>query len=490
MRNLNTRSIETITAEMSQAISADDNGKFVQLVNELAETVKGELSAEQEQKLQAVQAEADRAALVARGEKPLTAAEQKFYTELGEAMRSKDPQQALSNLKDVMPETVITRVFDDLRTRHPLLSAINFIPSGANIKLIVNANGQQEAAWGELCDEIVTELAGGFKVVQTNLLKLSAFLPVCKQGFSFGPNWLDRYIRETLYEAIANGMEAGLVDGNGKGAPIGMSRQVGPGTTVTDGVYPRKAKVAVSDFDMPTMGRLISLLAVDENGKSRDIRDLILVCNVTDYYTKILPATMIMAPDGSYRSALPYPVKIIPVSRGLAQGEAVFGLGYRYFAAAGMDPNGNIEYSDHYRFLQDQRVYIIKAFAQGFPMDGNAFLLLDVSNILPARYLVQTSSETPSENANLASLKIGSLTLSPTFAAGTTSYTASTTNASDIVRAVPADADAELLVKVGDVEIPNGTAVAWAAGSNTLTVKVTAADGSTTKTYTVTVTKS
>lgn len=490
MRNLNNRTIDTITEEMSQAISADDNAKFVQLVNELADTVKSEVSAEQEQKLQALQMDADRAALAARGEKPLTTAEQKFYEGLAEAMKAKDAKQALSNLKDVMPETVIERVFEDLRTRHPLLSAINFIPSGANIKLIVNSNGQQEAAWGELCDEIVTELAGGFKVVETNLLKLSAFLPVCKQGFTFGPNWLDRYVRETLYEAIANGLEAGIVDGNGNSAPIGMTRQVGPGTTVTDGVYPRKAKVSVADFDMPTMGRLISLLAVDENGKSRDIRDLILVCNVTDYYTKILPATQIMAPDGSYRSALPYNVRIVPVSRGLAQGEAVFGLGYRYFAAAGMDPNGNIEYSDHYRFLQDQRVYIIKAFAQGFPMDGNAFLLLDVSNVLPARYLVQTSEETPSSVANLASLKIGALTLSPTFAAGTTSYTASTTNASNIVRAVPADADAELLVKVGDVEIPNGTPAVWAAGSNTLTVKVTAADGSTTKTYTVTVTKS
>lgn len=490
MRNLNNRSIDTITAEMSQAISADDNSKFVQLVNELAETIKGDLTKEQEEKLQAIQAEADRTALVARGTTPLTSAEQKFYEELAQAMQSRDPKQALSNLKDVMPETVIERVFDDLRTRHPLLSAINFIPSGANFKVIMNANGQNEAAWGELCDEIVTELAGGFQVVSSNLLKLSAFLPVCKQGFVFGPAWLDRYVRETLYEAIANGMEAGIVNGNGKSAPIGMTRQVGPGTTVSDGVYPQQAKVAVADFDIGTMGSLISLLALDDNGKSRDIRDLILVCNVTDYYTKILPATQIMAPDGSYRSALPYDVKIIPVTRGLAQGEAVFGLGYRYFAAAGMDPEGSIEYSDHYRFLQDQRVYLIKAFANGFPMDGRAFLFLDVSGVQPARYLVQTSSETPSSNAKLASLKVGTLTLDSAFDPDDTSYSASTTNATTIVRAVPQDADATIIVKVGSTEYPNGTAVTWAAGSNSLTVKVIAADGSTNKTYTVTVTKS
>jgi len=490
MRNLNNRTTDTIIAEMSQAIKADDNGKFVQLINELVENTRRELTAEQEEKLAAMQRDNDVAVMTARGEKPLTAAEQKFYTELGEAMQARDPKQALSNLKDVMPETVINRVMDDLRSRHPLLSAINFIPSGANIKVIMNANGQNEAAWGELCDEIVNELAGGFEVVSTNLLKLSAFLPVCKQGFSFGPAWLDRYVRETLYEAIANGMEAGLVNGTGKSEPIGMTRQVGPGTTVTNGVYPQKPKVAVSDFDMATMGKLISLLAVDGNGKPRDIRDLILVCNVTDYYTKILPATQIMAPDGSYRSALPYNVRIIPVTRGLAQGEAVFGLGYRYFAAAGMDPEGNIEYSDHYRFLQDQRVYLIKAFANGFPMDGNAFLFLDVSNVMPARYLVQTSEEVPSSDATLVDLKIGALALDSAFDPTDTSYTAATTNASNIVRAIPADADAELIVKVNGNEIPNGTAAKWAAGSNTLTVKVIAADGSTNKTYTVTVTKS
>lgn len=490
MRNLTDRNTDTIIAEMSQAIKADDNGKFVQLIGELTDNVREELSAEQSAKLEALQAEADKAALAARGEKPLTSAEQKFFTELGEAMKAKDPQQALSNLKDVMPETTIERVFEDLRTKHPLLSAINFIPSGAVFKVIVNQNGQQKAAWGELCDEIEKELAGGFKVVQSNLLKLSAFLPVCKQGFTFGPKWLERYVRETLYEAVANGMEEGIVSGDGDEKPIGMTRQVGPGTTVTDGVYPEKESVAVADFDLATMGRLISLLAVDENGKQRDVRDLILVCNVTDYYCKVLPATQIMAPDGSYRSALPYPVKIIPVANGLNQGEAVFGLGYRYFAAAGMDPEGNIEYSDHVRFLQDQRVYIIKAFANGFPMDANAFLKLDISGLQPLHYTVRTNEESPSSNAMLASLKIGTLEMDPDFDPDEDEYEAATANATSIIRAVPADADAEIVVKVGSTEIPNGTAAAWAAGENTVEITVTAADGSTQKTYEVTVTKS
>lgn len=182
---------------------------------------------------------------------------------------------------------------------------------------------------------------------------------------------------------------------------------------------------------------------------------------------------------------------IVPVANGLEEGEAVFGLGYRYFAAIGQESeDGIIDYSDHAWFLKDQRLYIIKAFANGFPMDGNAFLRLDISKLKPARYIVQTSENAPSSNANLAELSLGAASLSPAFAAATTTYTATTTNASNVIRAVPAEADAEIEVKLGTEVVPNGSALTWAAGANTVTVKVTPANGSTAKTYTITVTKS
>ena len=95
----------------------------------------------------------------------------------------------------------------------------------------------------------------------------------------------------------------------------------------------------------------------------------------------------------------------------------------------------------------------------------------------------------PSKNANLSDLKIGSLTLDPKFAEDTTTYTATTTNATNTITAVPADASAAIEVKVGDTVIDNGSAATWTSGANTVAVKVTAADGTTIKTYTVTVTK-
>ena len=123
-------------------------------------------------------------------------------------------------------------------------------------------------------------------------------------------------------------------------------------------------------------------------------------------------------------------------------------------------------------------------------MDGHAFLRLDISKLKPARYIVQTSENTPSSNHALAELSLGAAALSPAFAAATTTYTAATTNATNVIKAVPAEADAEIEIKLGNDVVPNGSAITWAAGQNVVTVKVTAADGSAYTTYTITVTKS
>ncbi len=269
-----------------------------------------------------------------------------------------------------------------------------------------------------------------------------------------------------------------------------MVRHVGEGVSVTNGAYPAKAKVAVNDFSAGTVGKLLSMLAVDPNGKPRAVRDLLLVVNPQDYFQSVMPATTVMSPDGTFRNdVLPYPMAIVQ-SAALERGEAVLGLGYKYFAAAGMDAGGRIEYSDHYQFLEDNRVYIIKLYANGFPMDNNSFLYLDISGLRPLTYKVEQVVGEASSVATLADLRIGSLALSPAFASETTSYTASTTNATNTITATPSDAGADISITVGDKVLNNGSAAEWAAGANSVKIEVTAADGEAKKDYTVTVTKS
>ena len=498
MRNNDFPTRDEIRAKIQQAIKDGDTDNFYYYFDQMLECIRDDVQKQADERISQLRAESDTSVLSARGVRQLTTSEKTYYQKLIGAMKEKDPRQALNNLDVVMPETVIDAVFDELQTSHPLLSRIQFMNTRGAIRMMMNTNGYQEAAWGQLCDEIVQELTSGFKEVDTGLLKLSAFMPVCKAMLDLGPEWLDNFVRQVLYEAYANGLEAGIVAGDGNGKPIGMNRQVGDNVTVTGGVYPVKSPVAVSDLSPTTVGNLLALLAVDPNGKARNVRDVILVVNPVDYFQRIMPATTMMTPNGTYTNdVMPYPISIVQ-SPAVEQGQAIIGLGYKYFAAIGSARDGRIEYSDHYHFLEDERVYLIKGYANGFPMDNNAFFVLDISAIRPAVWKVeQVTAPTASDVDDLADLRIGGLALSPAFSASKlTGYTASTTNATNTVTAIPADAKASIEITnkgpSDDSATPviNGRAVTWKTGANTLTVKVTAENGTATQSYVVTVTKS
>ena len=498
MKNCDTLTRDDIRAKLQQAIKDNDTEAFSASFDQMLECIQNDIQQRADDRIDQMKRETDTTVLASRGVRQLTTKEKEFYQKVADAMKAKDPKQALNNLDVAMPETVIDAVFDELQTSHPLLSRIQFMNTRGAIRMMMNTNGYQEAAWGQLCDEIVQELTSGFKEVDTGLLKLSAFMPVCKAMLDLGPEWLDDFVRQVLYEAYANGLEAGCVAGDGNGKPIGMNRQVGDNVTVTGGVYPVKAPISVTDLSPTTIGNLLALMAVDPNGKARNVRDVILVVNPVDYFQRIMPATTMMTPNGTYvNDVLPYPMSVIQ-SPAVEQGQAIIGLGYKYFAAIGSARDGRIEYSDHYHFLEDERVYLIKGYANGFPMDNNAFFVLDITGIRPAVWKVeQVTAPAASDVDDLADLRIGGLTLSPAFSAGTlTGYTATTTNASNTVTAIPADANATIEITnkgPSDEEatpVVNGRAVTWKTGANTLTVKVTAENGTATQSYVVTVTKS
>lgn len=482
---------EDIRAKMQQALIANDNEGFTQAMDEMSALAAEDVLQQARAEIEGLRQDTDAHILANRGVRQLTSEERTYYQKVIEAMKAPDVKQALNNVDLTLPKTTMNAIFDELQTRHPLLNYIQFIPTTGLTEMIMNTNGYQEALWGDLCDEIVKEVSSGFKIVNMALLKLSALLYLCKAMLDLGPEWLDNYVRQVLYEALANGLEAAIVAGDGNKKPIGMNRQVGDNVTVTGGVYPAKAKITVNDLSPATIGNLLSIISIDPNGKSRVPRDLILLVNPADYYQKVMPATTLMAPDGSYRNdVLPYPMRIIQTPA-LERGNAILGMGYKYFAGVGMDRGGRIEYSDHAAFVEDQRVYIIKLYANGFPMDNNAFLNLDISGLQPAAWkVINVDPPTPSTDATLNDLKIGSLTLTPAFAAATTTYTASTTNATNTVTAIPNNANASIAITVNNTAIDNGTAATWTTGANTVKIVVTAQDGKTTDTYTVTVTKS
>ena len=108
-----------------------------------------------------------------------------------------------------------------------------------------------------------------------------------------------------------------------------------------------------------------------------------------------------------------------------------------------------------------------------------------------ARHKVRTSrSPSKSDDATLSALSLSSVDFG-TFVSGTTSYTAPVANSVTETTVTPTvnHSGASYVVKLGGVTDSDGVDFPERLGSNVITVEVTAEDDSTTKTYTVTVTR-
>ena len=327
--------------------------------------------------------------LAARGIRQLTSNEKAYYIEIIKAMKSTDPKAAIANVSLAVPTTTINSVLEDIRTAHPLLDFIDFVNTTAVTKWLYNTEGEQAAVWGELTSAIVTELDGSIAKLDMTQCKLSAFFSIPNDILDLGPEWVDIYIRSTLIEAYAVGLEYGVVDGTGKNMPIGMTRDVSDDVVITAGEYPRKTAIEVTTLDPATVGGLLSTLATSPSGKPRTVGRPILVVNPVDYYQIVFPATTIRTVEGGYaNNVLPIPVDIVQ-STAVPSKHAVFGIARRYLMGIGLTRDGRIETSDQYHWLEDERVYKIKGFGNGRPKDDNAFLYLDITNLVPTYATIQ-----------------------------------------------------------------------------------------------------
>ena len=382
-----------LNAKIKQAMQSEDEGAIAQVLTDFADNIQQSVLKD----VQQYKETGDQQILQRRGVHTLTQEENKFYQSWIDAAKSERPQQALSNLDIALPFTVIDNVMEDLKANHPLLDMIDFQNMTAVKKMLFNKQGKQLAVWGKINSAITEELEGTIGEVDITLNKLTAFIPVAKDMLQVGPQWVDAYVRTVLSEAIAYGLEEGIINGTGKDQPIGMIRDIHDGVNVSssDG-YPSKSAIKVTDFTPKTYGKLLAKLAVNPfTNKPRTVSNLALVVNPTDYFTKIMPATTVQSTDGTYKNnVLPVPTQIIQ-SEQVPEGKAILGMINKYAMGlgSGSTKGGKIEYSDEYKFLEDQRYYIVKLIGNGQAYDDNCFLLLDISG-LKEKYIVVEQAQT------------------------------------------------------------------------------------------------
>ena len=332
----------------------------------------------------AFQESQDERVLAQRGYRQLTSEEKKFYEALAKNVKASDSKQAF--LGDIpggaMPTTIIEDVFKELKKEHPLLSKINAQYVGYATKWILSDHSSQKAVWGKITDAIVKEITSGLKEVNVTQNKLTAFARISLGIVEMGPEFIDMYVREILKEALALGLEDGIINGTGVNQPIGMIRDIHEGVSFnTSTGYPEKQAIKVKNFKPKEFGSLLSKLVKTEKGNSRSFESVLLICNMADYLSKVMPATTVASPEGNYvKNVFPFPTDVT-TSSAIAEGKAIIGIPEEYYLMVGSSMEGTITYSDEAEFIEDTRVYKIKEYATGRAYDNTCFLLIDISEL-------------------------------------------------------------------------------------------------------------
>lgn len=332
--------------------------------------------------------------LMQRGYRVLTKEEKGYYEKLIEVGKM-PAKQAVTVPLPIMPETIIEDVYRELTEEHPILSQITFTNVKHLTHWILNDHTADTAVWGEIDDTISKEISSSFKEIQINQCKLSAFTQIGLGTLDLGPTFLDGYIRSILKDSLAAGLAKGIISGDGDKCPIGLDRDIHEGVSVSGNKYPRKTKVKIKSFMPKEYGEVLAKMAKTEKGRMRKFDKVSLVCNMTDYLTKIMPATTALNAIGGFTNNLfPFPTETV-VENSLADGEAIVFLPKEYFLGVSQGKEGAITYSDEFKFLDDKRVYKIKMFAMGKAYDNTCAVLLDISELDPAYITVMTKTPTP-----------------------------------------------------------------------------------------------
>lgn len=388
MKPLNNPIVQEASAAMQAALKAGDENAlaaaFENFTNAVMESIRNDYE----------MAHNDNTILAQRGYRVLTANEQQFYENLIKSAESSNPKQEVTTLLDRgMPETIIEDVYRDLVNEHPLLNAITFTNVSYLTRWILNDHTIDKAVWGAVNTEISKKITSSFKIIELTQCKLSCYAVIPKDMLALGPVYLDNYIRTILVDALACALENAVVTGTGKNMPIGLDRNISSTASVVGGEYPKKTAVKVKSFLPVEYGPLVAKMAKTEKNVYRKIEKVGLICNPVDYLNKVMPATTVLNGSGLYtNNVFPVPTEVFQ-SAELKEGKAIICLPKEYFMGLGSSKEGNITYDDSNQFLEDNRVYMIKTYANGRAFDNTISVVIDISELDPAYITVKNLGE-------------------------------------------------------------------------------------------------
>lgn len=314
---------------------------------------------------------ADRSVMQGRGMNVLTTEEKQFFNAVIEDGGFKD--------EETLPTTTQERVFDDLVEAHPLLQLLGIQNLGAVTEYIYS-DPEGAAVWGPLFGDIRGQLNATFRKESITQLKLTAFIPISNDMLDLGPEWVERYVRTMLVEAMSFGLERGFVEGDGQDEPVGLLYEYGDSGAIVE-----KEPVDTLTFEggkttITELQGVVEKLAIRPTGKDGDLKKrniagrVVLVVNPFDSFAIQAKAT-VRNDAGLYVTSLPFNPKIVE-STFVPEGKALFFVQGEYIAAIG--GSQQMKKFDQTLAMEDATLYIAKQYATGKPKDNYAAQLYNL----------------------------------------------------------------------------------------------------------------
>lgn len=315
------------------------------------------------------------------GFRQLTDSEKSFYN----ILKAGAKQAVKADQIDIIPTEIIDYTLNDVKEPSGIRKLIKFAP--ANVKKWLFGSKTGGASWGTLTSAITAEITATLTSANMDVFKLSAYCVIPKAIRDLEIGYVDRYFTAVLNEAIQDGEANAFLYGDGKVAPIGVTKQIG--SLNTDGTH--KAKTKVSTVTKLSPKGLAPVLKTLTNNGKRKVSKLYLLCNPLDEAEYVNPALYGDSVTGGWVNKSFMPIEVI-ADANVNQGDGVFTIENAYtmgYSGAKVD-----EYKET-KALEDADLIIAKVYANGRADDDNTAVYFDITKLEEYVNPVSLSLTTP-----------------------------------------------------------------------------------------------
>lgn len=431
-----------------------------------------------------------RTALVQRGDV------QEFLTRFRDTFRSAPQGRSVTGGELLIPTVVLDLIRQNIEDYSKLIRRVRLVSVAGQARQPIMGT-IPEAVWTEACGAL-NELNFTIGQAEVDGYKVGGYAVICNALLDDTDYALLSEIIVALGAAIGIALDKAILFGTGIKMPLGIATRLAQSSQPDN--YPDKARpwinlsasnvITIPSGSTSGLTLFQQIILASGAAKGRYSRgDKFWAMNETTYTNLMAQAATFDATGAIVamnNGVMPVVGgDIVVFSDDVMPADTIIG-GYGDLYLLAERAGTTVGYSDIPLYLQDQTVVKGTARYDGQPVIPEGFVAIGIGKAPVTTMSFAQDVANPSVAA-LQSLTIGALELTPAFAVGTDTYTAATTNASDVISAVPT-MGSTLKIKLAGKTLQNGAPVSWNTGENVVTITVV--NGENTKTYTVTVTKS